>query len=61
MADNGPGVPPTVADRLFRLRVTTRVDAPLAGYGLLVASELLRLSGRNTPLRADTRTPARDS
>ncbi len=44
MADNGPGVPPTLADQLFRSRVTSRVDAPLAGYGLLVASELLRLS-----------------
>ena len=45
MADNGPGVPPAVAGRLFRSPVTTRADAPLAGYGLLVASELLRPSG----------------
>ena len=44
-ADNGPGLPPDVAGRLFRSRAATRTDAPLSGYGLLVASELLRSSG----------------
>jgi C4-dicarboxylate-specific signal transduction histidine kinase len=45
VADNGPGVPPDVAARLFQAPVTTKTGVPLAGIGLMVASEVLRASG----------------
>jgi signal transduction histidine kinase len=44
VADNGPGLPPEVAARLFDLPRAPKTD-PLSGTGLLVAREVMRLSG----------------
>ena len=52
VADNGPGVAPHVADGLFESPVTTKAGPHPAGFGLLVAREVLRLSG-GTLTRAD--------
>lgn len=45
VADDGPGVAPEVAARLFQPFVTTRRDRPLAGLGLYVSRTLLERSG----------------
>ena len=45
VADNGPGVAPGLVGRLFQASVTTKTGGQLVGLGLLVASEVLRLSG----------------
>ena len=45
VADNGPGVPPALAGRLFGSALTSGIGTRHAGVGLLVASEVLRLSG----------------
>ena len=52
VADHGPGVAPHVADGLFESPVTTKAGPHPAGFGLLVAREVLRLSG-GTLTRAD--------
>jgi C4-dicarboxylate-specific signal transduction histidine kinase len=45
VADNGPGVPPELAASLFGSAVISEAGTRHAGVGLLVASEVLRLSG----------------
>ncbi len=45
VTDNGPGVAPDLADRLFTSPLTTKPGPQLAGLGLLVASEVLRPTG----------------
>jgi C4-dicarboxylate-specific signal transduction histidine kinase len=43
--DDGPGVAPQIATRLFEPFVTTKTTRPLAGLGLWVARALLERSG----------------
>jgi signal transduction histidine kinase len=43
--DDGPGLAPEVAALLFERPAPARADDPLAGLGLLVAREVMRLSG----------------
>ncbi len=43
VADDGPGIPPPFLDRIFEPFFTTRPDG--AGYGLYLASEILREQG----------------
>ncbi len=45
VADDGPGVAPEIAGRLFEPFVTTKDGRPLSGLGLHVARELLQRSG----------------
>jgi signal transduction histidine kinase len=45
VADNGPGVAPELAARLFQSRPAGTTGTRLTGAGLLVAREVLRLSG----------------
>jgi two-component system C4-dicarboxylate transport sensor histidine kinase DctB len=44
VADNGPGISPDLAAGLFGSAVTSKTGTRPAGVGLLVASEVLRLS-----------------
>lgn len=44
VADNGPGVPPAIRERLFESCVTTK-SGPLAGLGLWISRALLERSG----------------
>jgi signal transduction histidine kinase len=43
--DNGTGLAPQVAAGLFEQPAPARMNDPLAGFGLLVAREVMRLSG----------------
>lgn len=45
VTDNGPGVPPDLVSRLFESPLPPGPGPHPAGLGLLVASEVLRLSG----------------
>lgn len=56
--DDGPGLPPEVAGRLFEPFVTTRAGYPLAGLGLYSARVLLERTGgtvRHEPRAQGTR------
>jgi len=59
VADNGPGLPPDLAGRLFTYPVTAKADTALTGSGLHVASEVLRLSGASLTYAPDSDRGAR--
>jgi two-component system C4-dicarboxylate transport sensor histidine kinase DctB len=59
VADNGPGLPPEVAHRLFTTPLTTKPGQPLVGLGLLAANEVLRLSGGTLAYSPDSEPGAR--
>ncbi len=56
VSDNGVGIPPDLLPRLFETPITTKSGHPVAGIGLIVARELLRLSG-GTLTQAEEREP----
>ncbi|HEY7480799.1 MAG TPA: HAMP domain-containing sensor histidine kinase [Gemmatimonadales bacterium] len=58
VADDGPGLPPAAAERLFQ-RLRPRETDPLSGIGLLVAREVMRLSGGSLDHAPDTGPGAR--
>ncbi|MCX5797128.1 MAG: ATP-binding protein [Elusimicrobia bacterium] len=45
MADDGPGVPPEVADRIFEPFFTTKPEGQGTGLGLFTSAEIVRLHG----------------
>jgi signal transduction histidine kinase len=59
VADDGPGLPPDVAGRLFERPAQARRTDPLSGVGLLVAREVMRLSGGTLAYVPDTAPGAR--
>jgi signal transduction histidine kinase len=59
VADDGPGLEPDVAAGLFERPAEAGETEPLSGTGLLVAREIMRLSGGTLDYAPDTALGAR--
>lgn len=55
VADEGPGVPPEIREKIFRAYFTTKRDG--SGIGLAVAREVVRLHGGQLSIETDPRRP----